>query len=91
MKLRCFGFLYNPTNPKFYLFSLTLNCSRSPTTFFLLHFFYSIRNKVQESQKRLTKKKKKENTIFLILSIFFLCLLGAWCLGAEKMLESKGK
>ena len=30
MKLRCFGFLYNPTNPKFYLFSLISSCSRSP-------------------------------------------------------------
>ena len=75
--------------------------------------------------KTFNQKKKKENTIFFILSIFFLCLLGvwvlrkyrkakgnrffltlvcspniymilstffvfAWCLGAEKMWESKG-
>ena len=80
----------------------------------------------QSSRIPKTFNQKKENTIFFILSIFFLCLLGvwvlrkyrkakgnsfflilvcslniymilstffvfAWCLGAEKMWESKGK
>ena len=29
--------------------------------------------------------------IYMILSFFFFFLLGAWCLGVEKMWESKGK
>ena len=35
MKLHYFGFVYNPTNPKFYLYSLISSCSRSlPQTSF---------------------------------------------------------
>ena len=88
------AFLYNPTNPS--LFSLSLSLSLSLVCYFAWYLvFWCWEN-----------FKKQRDIVFFFSTyfgmffkniqafeffFFFWCLVGAWCLVAEKMWESKGK